>query len=140
MYGRPEWNPRKIIGLVGVDNFKTIDMEFNDSIQGEAKKFFGLMHRNFPITAEFYATEFLFTEFTPMAVQNPTFPINSGGRYFRSNSHVEVALYRLPGRKKISEGNDTSIYLNQQQLYAHRHGGSSQILQPWLCFENDSGL
>jgi len=56
--------PNKIKALVGVENFKDVGLEYNDSIQAEADKFFALMERNFTITAEVYANDFLFSPYT----------------------------------------------------------------------------
>tara|TARA_B100000508_G_C11456362_1_gene276942 strand:- start:147 stop:1034 length:888 start_codon:yes stop_codon:yes gene_type:complete len=62
--------PKKIKALIGVENFKDVDLEFNDSIQQEADRFFELMDRNFGITAELYANDFLFAPFTSAEVRN----------------------------------------------------------------------
>lgn len=56
--------PRKIVGIVGVDNFKDVDLEFNDSIKNEADRFFAMMDKNFGITAEIYAYDYLFSPYT----------------------------------------------------------------------------
>ena len=56
--------PRKIISIVGIDNFKEVDLVFNDSIKNEANRFFGMMDKNFKITAEIYAYDYLFSPYT----------------------------------------------------------------------------
>lgn len=56
--------PKKINGIIGVDNFKEVDLDFNDSIKQEATMFFGLMERSFKVTTEFYANTYLFSPYT----------------------------------------------------------------------------
>lgn len=62
--------PNKIKALVGIENFKDVGLEYNDSLQGEADRFFALMERNFYLTAEVYANDYLFSQYTNADVKN----------------------------------------------------------------------
>ncbi|MGB0403156.1 MAG: alpha/beta fold hydrolase [Salibacteraceae bacterium] len=62
--------PRIIVGIVGVDNFKDVEMAFNDSIKLEADRFFSMMDKNFGIAAEVYAYDFLFSPYTNGKIRN----------------------------------------------------------------------
>lgn len=57
-------NPEKVAGIIGVDNFKTIDVLDTDSLQKAEERFFNIMKRNYKLGAEFYVAEYLFSPYS----------------------------------------------------------------------------
>ena len=53
-----------LVGIIGVDNFKNIDVLDTDSLQKAEERFFSIMKKNFKIGAEFYVAEYLFSPFS----------------------------------------------------------------------------
>jgi pimeloyl-ACP methyl ester carboxylesterase len=61
--------PQRVKGVIGIENFKAVNLQYSDSLEREAQRFFGLMERNFRITSELYANEYLFAPETPGKVR-----------------------------------------------------------------------
>ena len=56
--------PDKVVGIIGVDNFKSVDITDTDSLKVAEECFFNIMKKNYKIGAEFYVAEYLFSPYS----------------------------------------------------------------------------
>mgnify|MGYP000359671641 FL=1 len=57
-------NPTRIAGIIGVDNFKSVEVLDADSLKKAEERFFNIMKKNYKIGAEFYVAEYLFSPYS----------------------------------------------------------------------------
>lgn len=57
-------NPKDVVGIIGVDNFKNIDVLDTDSLQEVEDRFFNIMKKHYKLGAEFYVAEYLFSPYS----------------------------------------------------------------------------
>ncbi len=63
-------NPKAIIGLVGIDNFKLIDVQFTAEQLAEMNGFVSMLAKDFKAVAPSFADQMLFHTSTPKTVKN----------------------------------------------------------------------
>ncbi len=56
--------PNKMLGMIGVDNFKSIDIVNEDSLRKAEDRFFNIMQKSYKLGAEFYVAEYLFSPYS----------------------------------------------------------------------------
>jgi len=59
-----------IIGLVGIDNFKVLDVEFTPEQMKQMTEFFPMLQNDFKNSAPIYADMMLFHQMTPQVIKN----------------------------------------------------------------------
>jgi pimeloyl-ACP methyl ester carboxylesterase len=96
---------RAILGFIGVDIFKLIDVELPDEMIKQMESFFGLLQADFKTFAPMYADKWLFHPDTPIAIKDKvkkdisnTNPVSGLTSFidFMSFSEIGKYLEKLP--------------------------------------------
>ena len=116
-------NPEQVVALIGVDNFKDVGIEYNDSLKSKIDVFLNMLRKDFRSTATKYAKENLFHPDTENAIV---------GRVINNiiNSDPEIAVLALEGlmayapgeSKRLSELRKTLYLINSDATYTYIEG------------------